>query len=286
MTKLVTPVAVFWCEPTGTVQRSLRCFQFSDKHPCAKGGYCNASRVLDVVPAEFETNENTRYFKRYDPADWPWDAFPTACERCGAEIPDPHRQIALEEIFVVKTGVHSGKEFPRRDLPVGAMFHQWLYEEFKDWCGWDGRALYVVTPDGEWGVDMQANNCTDRANKKHRCWVRHGDPTTGYLHVDKDGTPDRPTCAAGAGSIWMHQPDGWHGFAHRGFLVDCDLEGDGRAAVDRMLERMRGGFAVAPAERVLSPVRLDLLRVRRTTPSHPVTPVGKAFGRWRSNRRR
>ena len=45
----------------------------------------------------------------------------------------------------------------------------------------------------------------------HRCWVRHGRPEDGTLHVDKNGQ----TCAAGAGSIQTHN---WHGFLHNGVL--------------------------------------------------------------------
>ncbi len=269
----MNPTHVFWCEPSGKVQRSLRCFQHSDKHPCPKGGYCNVSRVLDVVPAEFETGESgVRYFKGYEVSNWPWDAFPTVCERCGQEIPDPQRQIALEEIFVARTGALAGQEFPRRDLPVGAMYDQSLYHEFPDWCGWDGLSIFVVTPDGEWGVDMRANNCTKPDDKRHRCWVRNGDPRTGYLHVDKDGTAEHPTCDAGAGSIWMNAPNGWHGFLYRGYLIDCDQKG----VVDQIIEAQHPN-PVPPAERSLKVHQFDRLVARPA----PAAPVGRHL---RSNR--
>jgi hypothetical protein len=45
----------------------------------------------------------------------------------------------------------------------------------------------------------------------HRCWVRHGRPEDGTLHVDKAGN----TCRAGAGSIDTGK---WHGFLHNGEL--------------------------------------------------------------------
>jgi len=48
----------------------------------------------------------------------------------------------------------------------------------------------------------------------HRCWVRHGRPEDGTLHVDKNGV----TCAAGAGSIVAGN---FHGFLHGGFLTSC-----------------------------------------------------------------
>lgn len=46
----------------------------------------------------------------------------------------------------------------------------------------------------------------------HKCWVRHGNPRAGDIHVDKNGA----TCAAGAGSILT--PD-WHGFLHHSVLA-------------------------------------------------------------------
>ena len=48
--------------------------------------------------------------------------------------------------------------------------------------------------------------------RPHKCWVRHGDPRTGIVTVDKNGV----TCGAGAGSIATR---GWHGFLREGMLV-------------------------------------------------------------------
>lgn len=68
--------------------------------------------------------------------------------------------------------------------------------------------LMAVTPDGHWwDIDGRANNCTLKADKRHRCWVRHGEPP--HITVDKAGL----TCQAGAGSI--QTPD-WHGFLSNG----------------------------------------------------------------------
>lgn len=78
--------------------------------------------------------------------------------------------------------------------------------------GPDGRALTVVCPDGHhWFIDGRASNCTMKGDDMHRCWVRHGRPEDGTLHVDKNGN----TCAAGAGSIDTGK---WHGFLHNGEL--------------------------------------------------------------------
>jgi len=62
-----------------------------------------------------------------------------------------------------------------------------------------------------WYVDSRAGNCTLKSDTEHRCWVRHGSPEDGTIHVDKKGR----TCAAGAGSI---QTGKWHGFLHHGEL--------------------------------------------------------------------
>jgi len=63
-------------------------------------------------------------------------------------------------------------------------------------------------------IDSRASNCTMPDDNAHRCWVRHGRPEDGTLHVDKNGL----TCAAGGGSILAGN---YHGFLHHGHLVEC-----------------------------------------------------------------
>lgn len=110
-----------------------------------------------------------------------------------------------------------GSECSSGDLPIGAMFDGGDAACRK---GPDGIALWVMCPDvGEgkslWMVDGRAGNCTMKDDDTHYCWVRHGDPRKANITVDKDG----PTCQAGAGSIWMSMPHGWHGFLWNGKLV-------------------------------------------------------------------
>jgi hypothetical protein len=77
----------------------------------------------------------------------------------------------------------------------------------------DHRSLIVKCPDGhEWMIDSRASNCAMPNDNTHHCWVRHGRPEDGTLHVDKSGN----TCAAGAGSI---ETPKWHGFLHNGHLT-------------------------------------------------------------------
>jgi hypothetical protein len=56
-------------------------------------------------------------------------------------------------------------------------------------------------------LTYQASNCTLPGDKKHHCWIRHGEVPN--LTVDKAGV----TCAAGAGSI---QAGDYHGFLRNG----------------------------------------------------------------------
>lgn len=294
-------------------RRYLRCYQSND---AKKGDYvgvavgerndaprpkcatwcCDARRVLDEIEQEWTERERDgggtfRYRSCYDAKNWPFDAFPTVCEECGKEMTNPTRQIFTDEIYVVKTRPMAGQTFVRRELPVGAMFDMDVYHDIPDWCGRDGMALFVVTPGGEWHVDSRANNCTLPDDHEHRCWVRSGDPKTGYCHVDKDSKVQR-TCQAGAGSIWINKdgPRDWHGFLYRGFLIDADDHS--RGVVDRFWD---GSNPVSPAERVLPVARLDAPRPidRRPTTSRKAMTFAEAVAKRkeraaqtiRSNRR-
>lgn len=82
--------------------------------------------------------------------------------------------------------------------------------ECPHWDNCTGQHLYVVLPNGiTWDVDGRANNCTMKADRLHRCWVRTGEPPN--VTVGKNGF----TCSAGAGSI---QAGDYHGFLKNGEL--------------------------------------------------------------------
>lgn len=118
--------------------------------------------------------------------------------------------------------------------PPGAMWDAIWYRSHGaggPWTGPDGLSLVVRLPNGsDWCPDQQASNCTrdqygpkeidgrlwDKAwlGRTHYCWVRHGDPRAGTIHVDKNGD----TCAAGAGSIVSGN---YHGFLHDSHLTNC-----------------------------------------------------------------
>lgn len=112
----------------------------------------------------------------------------------------------------------TGDEMVLADAPVGAVWNaSWFAEKRTPPCfnvGQDGRCLVVRTPGGDWTIDSRASNCTMPEDNEHKCWVRHGKPEDGTLHVDKNGH----TCAAGAGSILCGS---YHGFLHNGELTSC-----------------------------------------------------------------
>jgi hypothetical protein len=135
--------------------------------------------------------------------------WPTHCDSCSEVLLDNAKyQIFAHTLY---RGCPDGKLYTFREAPIGAMWDaKWMGEHFR---GHDGIALVVKTPGGDWLVDGACSNCT-RPGEDHDCWVRHGDPRTGEVHVDKNGD----TCAAGAGSILLGN---YHGFLHHGYLTDC-----------------------------------------------------------------
>lgn len=108
------------------------------------------------------------------------------------------------------------------DFPVGAVYRaDWYEHKALHWCGPDGKAYIVIIPehpDGTgrwpWHMDGPASNCTKPTDTEHRCWCRHGEAPD--FTVDKNGN----TCEAGAGSIHVKPPGGFHGFLRDGFITD------------------------------------------------------------------
>lgn len=138
--------------------------------------------------------------------------WPTHCT-CGyAFVDDDGRSVDTHRLY---SGSPDGKLYTLRDAPAGAMWDAWWMRRggYRR-TGPDGLFLIVRTPGGDWSVDDRASNCTMPDDDVHRCWVRHGDPRTGIVHVDKNGN----TCGAGAGSILCGS---YHGFLHNGELAAC-----------------------------------------------------------------
>lgn len=202
-------VPVFFIKLTNRSKRSLRRFAYSPDRTCSAAGsfgFCDATVFLDY--SDSDEASVSRSWKKEAALEFSQTGWPAACSACGVPFADGDQwQLFCERVYEDA----SGREFFLRNLPVGACYDA-------DWRGgrkgFDGRCLYVMTPGGLWGIDERASNCTMPTDKEHRCWVRHGSPEEGTLHVDKDGL----TCQAGAGSI---QAGTYHGFLHHGKLTGC-----------------------------------------------------------------
>lgn len=208
---------VFFLEPTHRQRQYLRRYR-SGEHKCAATGrYCNAMFFVGIAGVEYTADG---YIKSRDdlapsPADPRW---PLECEACGTPFSsvDPF-QLFGEQIY---RRLDTGEETTLRAAPAGAVWNAWWIADRRSaeqrGCGFavgpDGRSLVVRLPDGhDWMIDSRARNCTKRDDAAHFCWVRHGRPEDGTLHVDKNGN----TCAAAGGSIDTGK---WHGFLHNGIL--------------------------------------------------------------------
>lgn len=228
---------VFWLEPLNLYEISLRRFVSTSyetdaagekdwskpiEQPCplkpGKYSYHNVHTIIGRVEAA-EHPVSGDHNPEFPHTDSRW---PTQCA-CGFAFRETDSWQANYDRL--HSGALDGQLYTLRTAPIGAMWDAyWL-------AGWrqgpDGLTLTVKTPGGDWTVDGECSNCTDPARnhpetidgkvvhqRTHHCWVRHGDPRTGNIHVDKDG----PTCAAGAGSIQMAS---YHGFLHHGHLTDC-----------------------------------------------------------------
>lgn len=234
------PYKTFWLEETDRVKVWLRRYR-SECVASDKKNTCEAKLILhENAPAS-----DWGQYQPWDVGDRPerivWHTFTEKvpkddprwqemrCERCGILFTeaDGNKQLWAEHLH---SGSPDGKLYTLRDAPAGAMWDaKWMHDY--DWAvGPDGIALMVRLPNGwDWHVDGEASNCTRTQYKKwvdekgsqwqrwegrtHYCWLRHGDPRTGNVHVDKNGD----TCAAGAGSILAGS---YHGFLHNGYLTD------------------------------------------------------------------
>lgn len=230
------PIRCFLVEDSGVSKVTLRRYCQYDKphracsvHPY---GYHNATVEIGEIPT---VKTGDCYLASLDtPRDDP--RWPTHCV-CGYEFaPEDDWQTSQDEFMVPAPG-NEGVEpnrWVRRELPAGAMYFPCWMQPKPDnsWTGigfsepTDGSVLTVIcpqNPDGtgqaEWIVDGYCSNC-DRKGERHHCWCRHGQAP--WITVDKTPPDDGlGTCNAGAGSIWIGMPQGWHGFLRDGWLVDA-----------------------------------------------------------------
>lgn len=209
------PTKCFFIEPTVKIYRALRRYTSSGTigvNVCSTNGwYHQKSTPLDII----EGDQNDKD-KRQHPHDDP--RWPTQCD-CGYVFTtNDVYQVSTDTIY---RRLDNGEDVTLRNAPDGAMWYaDWMiHGRTKDdsnqiWIGPDGHCLVVKVVGGhDWMVDGQCNNCTMPHDKVHKCWVRHGDPRTSNITIDKNGY----TCQAGAGSILTPN---WHGFLRDGWLVE------------------------------------------------------------------
>lgn len=207
-------VRVFFCEPTDQVVFDLRIYESGEGVPACPlmggdRGYHNAhSERLGQKTEALDSQEPVNG----DPSPYEGDPrWPKACG-CGFVFSDKAQRMVWRQRLIRR--VDTGEVFEGyRSVPVGGVWSApWMADH---WAGEDGRCLVCKLPgDHDWIIDSRASNCTMPDDNVHKCWVRHGRPEDGTLHVDKNGH----TCAAGAGSIAI---PGYHGFLHNGELTSC-----------------------------------------------------------------
>lgn len=213
-------IKVFWIEPTDRERRWLRRFSFSSKTACPKNpSGCDAMFPVDDADILYTADGNIDGRSKGPPRDDP--RWPRVCASCGRPFNENDEwQLHGQQIYIRPD---TRERYTLRDAPIGACWDAWwiharnsrqgripLVPGVGSMLGDDGRSLIVKCPDGhDWMIDARARNCTMPTDNTHHCWVRHGRPEDGNLHVDKSGV----TCGAGAGSIDTGK---YHGFLHNG----------------------------------------------------------------------
>ncbi len=198
----------FWTETKKSIY-FLRRYN-SSLEVCSGKSYHNAmSEVIaetdDLLNEDLVKCNNAPPKPHADDPRWP-----TKCEHCDYVFKsEDYYQVFGEPLYKSE---ETGEIKSRYDLPAGAMWYADWYMNFHG-PGPDGHCLVVKLPDGhEWCVDSEANNCTRKGDKTHKCWIREGVPPN--VTAGKSGN----TCSAGAGSIASAR---YHGFLRNGYLEEC-----------------------------------------------------------------
>lgn len=203
----------FWLEPLDSALVGCRRYHSSTDANATcpnpkNGGYHQALTDLGVAPIMRRVDDGRSWEKPI--YDWPAHddpRWPTHCI-CGYIFTDGDARQEWYEPQYRRTD--TGELTTLRRAAPGAMWDAWWMPAWRDA---DGIALMVRLPNGDdWSVDSEASNCTRRGDRAHKCWIRHGDPRTEPVTVDKNGE----TCAAGAGSV---QSRDYHGFLRAGELT-------------------------------------------------------------------
>lgn len=180
------------------------------------GGCHNAFAFIADLPGAVEVIQASKLFGKV--ADYAEDQWPMGCKFCAEPVP----AVAVLPEVIGDIGIALTRQVdanrlydtPSGEIEPGCLYYaHWLHdasEPCPHWDNCDGRHLMAMLPNGEsWDIDSRARNCTMKADRRHRCWVREGSPEAGDVHVSKAGF----TCSAGAGSIAVN---GYHGLLQKG----------------------------------------------------------------------
>jgi len=200
----------YWMEPTGSVRVLLH--RSSEKRCRATGHTCEATLMAEregqasrwLAPELVGAHVGATKAVPQDDPRWP-----TVCSKCGEPLPaDAEHHLIIDRLY---SGSPDGRLLTIGEFKPGATWDAfWMPEHMK---GPDGISMMCILPNGlPWLVDGKASNCTRPKDKKHRCWVREGDPRKANVTAGKKGD----TCSAGAGSI---QAGNYHGFLRNGILT-------------------------------------------------------------------
>ncbi len=184
----------------------FRVFCYSSDHGCKNGYGCEAKIFLSDFLHEDKPEEHGIQ-RGGNTEDYPEERWPRVCEHCNEKFEGKkfHRQVFNKRLYNTASGSPE---------PGDLYWINW-YPETMYWDNHSGPMLCAVLPNGrEWIIDSRASNCDKPDDRAHRCWVRHGDPETGLVNVDKNGH----TCSAGAGSIIVGD---YHGFLRYGNFEAC-----------------------------------------------------------------
>lgn len=193
-------IKVFYIESTNRYRRTLRHYASGLNGEVLCPGRYKTFHNASVFVGEIE-QDTAPTCRREELAQFD-HRWPTKCDYCDYVFREEDEwQVNYTNVYVAA----DGREMTLHDAPPGACWDAWwMYDDHhnakdRDWCtGPDGRCLVVVLPNGnQWMLDYGASNCTRPDDRVHKCWIRHGRPEDGTLHVDKNGN----TCGAGDGSI-------------------------------------------------------------------------------------
>ncbi len=186
-------------------------------------------------------------YPRHELAEFPIERWPTACEDCGRPVPTmpdgktpsdyssgrhrDDRNAPSYQVFHKTLYATPDRSWIGMPTIGDAYYADWYGCAERGgncvagWTNCHGPHLIIHTPypggphragrpdEGYWwDTNNRASNCDMPDDTQHRCWVVHGHPADGDLHIDKAGL----TCNAGAGSLDNGR---WHGHCHRGELT-------------------------------------------------------------------